>query len=90
MQTVIMRLFHTVDAFGGTASNIAVITVRIIAALIAIFTTLLFRLNGARLIVGYLSKANRSNVFQFAVMSTMSYNLVRVRANEIALQAMEM
>lgn len=91
-QAMIMRLFHTVDAFSG-----AIISVIVIGCIIIDFCNLIwivnhgfFHQNCARFVVSHFSKAKHSNVFQFAVMTSMSHHFVGIRTNEIAFQTMKM
>lgn len=86
---MIVRLFHAVDAFTGA---IAVITVFVVARciVIGVVAVWLLRLDMAWFVVGHLSEANRSNVFQFAVMTSMSDHFVGIRAYEITFQTVEM
>lgn len=92
-QAMIMRLFHAIDTFSaiiGIAIVVLCIIIIVVCILIGIVIGVPFRLNGAWFIVGHLPETNRSNVFQFTVMTSMSHHFIRVRADEIAFQAMEM
>lgn len=78
-QAMVMSLFHAVDTFGATIFAIS------FHVLVAVGLRI-----GAWFVVCHLTETDCPNILQFAVMTSMGHNFIRIRANEIALQAVEM
>lgn len=91
-QAMIMRLLHAVDAVGAifVAIGVRVLCGGCGAGRLLVLFGLRRQLNGAPFVVGHLPEAGRPDELELAVVAPVRDHFVRVRADEVAFQAMEM